>query len=373
MDTLDPKPALSGPTPEPQSEPTSATDPLPDILRACQLPDEMAAEVRALASKLDLSQPAGVTELGRNSADRVSHYAEQMLEQVNNRELGEMGEKLGQIVLAAKSLNLGAFARGRTRPSLFGSLFDRVKLGREQLMQKFDSVDRQIHKLMREIDGLQYGLRQRIRDMERIFQATQQEFRSLGLAIAAGKLRQVGLQEEIATRRAEAESQEAIQQVADLQAVADRLDKRVADLQSLRMSALQTLPMVRMIQSNNQTLVEKFHDIKELTLPAWKRQFMLALALSEQRKAVQLAQDIDDATNAFLKQNAEMLQQASIATARANQRATIDITTLESVQQTLIGTVEEVVRIHQEGRQQRHDAEGRIGQLCQQLEQTLRG
>jgi uncharacterized protein YaaN involved in tellurite resistance len=126
-----------------------------------------------------------------------------------------------------------------------------------------------------------------------------------------------------------------------------------------------------MIQANNQMLVDKFHTIREITVPAWKRQFMLALTLNEQRNAVQLATKIDDTTNDLLKRNAELLHRNSVETAKANQRLVIDVDTLQKVQATLIQTVEDVIKIQREGAAHRKAAEKEIQGMRVDLKKRL--
>ncbi|MBK8327240.1 MAG: toxic anion resistance protein [Moraxellaceae bacterium] len=128
------------------------------------------------------------------------------------------------------------------------------------------------------------------------------------------------------------------------------------DLRTMQVVAVQTAPMIRMVQNNNQLLIDKFRNLEELTIPSWKKQFTLAVALIEQQKAVELTQKIDDTTNDLMRRNAELLKQNSVNTARANQRAVVDIETLEYVQQTLISTIEEVEQIQRDGEQSRADA-----------------
>lgn len=179
----------------------------------------------------------------------------------------------------------------------------------------------------------------------------------LGIHIAAGRIRVAELRAQADTLRATVGNDPArVQQLADLDMLVASLDKRVGDLQAMQHAAIQALPMIRMLQSNNRMLVDKFHTIRQITVPAWKRQFMLSLTLNEQKNAVQLADTIDDTTNSLLKSNAELLHRNSVATAKANQRLVIDVETLASVQQTLIGTVEEVIRIQRDGAQQRQQA-----------------
>lgn len=156
-----------------------------------------------------------------------------------------------------------------------------------------------------------------------------------------------------------------------MDALISNLDKRIGDLTALQQSAMQSLPTIRMIQANNQMLVDKFHTIREITVPAWKRQFMLALTLNEQRNAVQLATKIDDTTNDLLKRNAELLHRNSVETAKANQRLVIDVDTLQKVQATLIQTVEDVIKIQREGVAQRKAAEKEIQGMRLDLQKRL--
>jgi len=161
--------------------------------------------------------------------------------------------------------------------------------------------------------------------------------------------------------------QQTTQQIYDLNHLANNLEKRVSDLQVLQQSAMQTLPMIRIIQSNNLMLVDKFYAIKNITLPAWKNQISLAISLQEQKNSVQLAKAIDDTTNELLRRNAELLHQNSVDTAKANQRSVIDVETLEHVQNTLIKTVNDVIQIQKEGMQKRAEATTRLRALQDSL------
>ena len=135
----------------------------------------------------------------------------------------------------------------------------------------------------------------------------------------------------------------------------------------LQHAALQQLPMIRMVQTNNRMLIEKFHTIRELTVPAWKRQFMLALSLNEQKSAVQLANSIDDATNRFLLENAKLLKDNTLSTARANQRLVIDVETLRQVHDSLVETMQEVIRINADGVKARAQVSNDLRQMREAL------
>ena len=293
------------------------------------------------------------------------------MDQVQSDDLDGAGTKLNQVVVAAKSLNLNALSDRRSRIPVIGRFIDRMKITKEKFVQQFRTTKDQIDVLLQEVDQSQKGLAQRVEGLEQMFASVKEEHHLLGLHIVAGKVHLEALKLRSSTLKDGETTPAKMQEIQDVETTIANLDKRIGDLQALQHSALQSLPMIRMIQANNNMLVEKFHTIRELTVPSWKRQFMLALSLNEQQNAVQLAESIDDATNEFLRSNATLLRKNSVETARSNQRLVIDISTLEQVQSTLISTVEDVIRIQQEGIKNRKDAEGKILAMRSDLQQKL--
>ena len=242
-----------------------------------------------------------------------------------------------------------------------------MKGAKQSFDQSFNSTKQQIEVLVQEIESSQAGLKARVETLDKMFYGVQDEYKQLGIYIAAGKLKEQEIQQQIATLSSQTQDQTTVQKVYDLNHLSNNLEKRVSDLQVLQQSAMQTLPMIRIIQSNNLMLVDKFYAIKNITLPAWKNQISLAISLSEQKNSVQLANSIDDATNDLLRRNADLLHQNSVDTARANQRSVIDIETLEHVQNTLIKTVNDVIQVQKEGMQKRAEAATRLRALQQNL------
>jgi uncharacterized protein YaaN involved in tellurite resistance len=261
----------------------------------------------------------------------------------------------------------------RSTLPLIGPLINRFRENKEQFVLKFQSVDTHIQKVMQELSNGEISLKARNDLLEDMFVQTNEECKQLSIEISAGRVTLLIMQEEI-QKLIDANpnpSPQLAQEINDLKAVHTRLDQRIHNLITIQASSIQTLPMIRMIQSSNATLIEKFHNVKELTIPAWKRQFLLALSLNEQKKAAQLAQNIDDSTNEFLRKNAELLNQNAVHTARINQRSVIDIETLEYVQKSLIDTLTSVRNVYNEGFEKRRDAEQRINILKKELNQNL--
>lgn len=308
-----------------------------------------------------------VAEYGKNIATKTSTYTDELLNLVQNKDLDATGQKLNQVVQVAQQLNSSSILNRKKSSGFLGGLISKMKGAKQSFDQSFNSTKQQIEVLVQEIESSQAGLKARVETLDKMFYGVQDEYKQLGIYIAAGKLKEQEIQQQIATLSSQTQDQTRVQKVYDLNHLSNNLEKRVSDLQVLQQSAMQTLPMIRIIQSNNLMLVDKFYAIKNITLPAWKNQISLAISLSEQKNSVQLANSIDDATNDLLRRNADLLHQNSVDTARANQRSVIDIETLEHVQNTLIKTVNDVIQVQKEGMQKRAEAATRLRALQQNL------
>lgn len=332
--------------------------------------DDFNAVLAARKELAEINHNA-VAEYGKNIATQTSGYTDELLNLVQNKDLDETGQKLNQVVQVAQQLNTSNILNKKKNSGFFGGLMSKIKGAKNNIDMHFNTTKEQIDTLVKEIEKSQSGLKARVDTLDRMFNGVQTEYKQLGVYIAAGKLKQDEIQQEISTLTSQVQDQTTTQRVYDLNHLANNLEKRVSDLQVLQQSAMQTLPMIRIIQSNNLMLVDKFYAIKNITLPAWKNQISLAISLNEQKNSVQLANTIDDATNDLLKRNADLLHQNSVDTAKANQRSVIDIETLEHVQNTLIKTVNDVIQIQKEGMQKRAEATTRLRSLQDNLNQLV--
>lgn len=330
----------------------------------------LRSKVNEMVKGFDAHNRDAIAKLGSNAGQRVVNFSEKLLQQVKCNDIEGMGEKLNEVVVLAKGVDVnGLIKTGPSKIPLIGSLIDRFKVGKEQILGKYDTLSKQIEKLVTDVKSIQGKLRQRINDLENVYTYNTEEYYNLEMNVLVGEVKLEELRLEMEQRKASPTAQDPMeaQNMSDLQDVVNRLEKRVHDLKTMQVVAIQTAPMIRMIQANNQGLIDKFQNLQELTIPSWKKQFTLAIALIEQKRAVELTQKIDDATNALLKQNADLLKQNSIATARANQRAVVDVETLEHVQQTLISTIEEVQQIQIEGELKRKEAVQKMEDMKKQL------
>lgn len=357
------------------SQPSSSLAPYAlttEALKSLGLSSSDIEAINQLAGKIDPDKPMTVSQFGRDVADHTTAYADNLLDQVRNSDLNEAGDKLSQVVTIARQLNIDSLNTTRSKVWLLGPLIDRYRARGENFKAQFDSTRTQIDTLIGEVEKTQNNIQSRNDGLEQMYGTVVAEHRQLGIHIAAGRIKLADLAElEDDLNNTIDNDPKDLQRLSDLRTVRANLDKRVGDLVVLQQSAMQSLPTIRMIQANNQMLVDKFHTIRAITVPTWKRQFMLALTLDEQENAVTLAREIDDTTNSLLKRNAELLHSNSVATAKANQRLVIDVETLKTVQDTLIKTVGEVIQIQRQGAEQRKAAERQIGKMREDLKRQL--
>lgn len=358
------------------------TQPTTDVvvLPASGLPDEAAltalglttadtARIVEISRTLQDLAPSGIQGFGRDAAAKTTAFSSQLLDQVRNRDLDGTGDKLGEVVRIARTLNLQKLG-ARSKLPIVGPLIDRMRASKGELVQKFSNTNQQIEQLMRDVSRQQEDLGKRVKDFDRMHEIVREERHELGVHIAAGRLHMATLEEE---RRALAnkDDPESRTRRSELDNAARLLDKRIGDLVLLQHAADQSLPTIRIIQANAMLLIEKFAAVRDITIPAWKRSFAIQLSLHEQKNAVELATAIDDATNEMMRRNADLLHENSVATAKANQRGVIDIETLQYVHDQLIKTVEDVREIHREGIEKRRQAERDLTQMREDVQKRL--
>lgn len=320
--------------------------------------DKLRNHVVSVAGGFNPRDSVALSKLGSDAGVRVTSYSDKLLQQVRSNDIDGMGDKLNGVVMLAKGINVNDIVNGKPKIPLIGGLIAKFSMGKEQILGKYDSLAKQIEKLVGEVKVTQTKLQTRIESLEQMYNFNVEEYYNLEQNVLVGEVKQEELAQELASMKASPNAADPIeaQQISDLQDVINRLGMRVHNLKTMQMVAIQTAPMIRMIQSNNTILIDKFQNLNELTIPSWKKQFTLAISLLEQKKAVELATAIDDTTNDLMKRNADLLKQNTIATAKANQRSVVDVETLQYVQDALISTIEEVKQIQTEGEQKRVDA-----------------
>ncbi|HEY0503426.1 MAG TPA: toxic anion resistance protein [Lysobacter sp.] len=328
-----------------------------------------SARIHEVARAVQDITPAGLMGFGKDAASKTAEFSGQLLDQVRNRDLDATGATLGEVVRIARTLNLQKLG-ARSRLPVVGPLIDRMRASKGELVQKFSSTNQQIEHLMRDVSRQQDDLRTRVKDFDRMHEIVLAERHELGIHVAAGRVRMAALDAERRPLEGLDDPQSRTRR-SELDTAMRLLDKRVGDLVLLQHAADQSLPTIRIIQANAILLIEKFGAVRDITIPAWKRSFAIQLSLEEQKNAVELATAIDDATNEMMRNNAKLLHENSVATARANQRGVIDVETLQYVHDQLIKTIEDVRAVHREGIEKRRQAEVELTRMREDVHKRL--
>ena len=311
--------------------------------------NDIAAEVASLVEAIDVYTPKSILEFGAQVGERTNHYTDAILSRARSLDLGETGKQLNEIVLLAQDFDLSALDNPWGQLPIVGSLVKGLLHSKSKMIARFENVKGQVEKLVASVESTAVRLQQNDANYQEMYQGVRQEYDSLALHVEAVKHKLSQLREEIAALRATDSEMSSLERLAVLESAEKTLAKRGDDLVVLQHAAMQTLPMIRILQANNLAIIDKFTTIRTLTLPAWKRAFLLALSLNEQKDAVELAESIDNATNALMRRNAELLRQNSVAIAKSNQRLVIDVETLKTVHANILDTLKDVRQVHRDG------------------------
>lgn len=339
------------------------------------MPEPSAAQIQEIAQGINFNDPALTVSYGAKPMNSIATFADDLLGQVRAKDVGPVGDILSNLLVQVKSVDVAKLGPDQegflSRLPLIGPLFNKM----EQNLTRMQKVTDQIEQITGQLDKNMVALLTDIQMLEQLFESNKEHYGELSLYIEAGKQRlEQARAEELPALQAEAEkSGDSLkaQEVRDFVERLNRFERRLYDLQVSRTITVQTAPQIRMIQSNNQTLAEKIQSSVMTTIPVWKNQVVLAITLYRQKKAVELQKKVADTTNEMLRKNAEMLEQNSIATAREVERSVVDIETLRDVQQKLIHTIEESLRITAEGRSKRQSAEKELDQMEHDLRDRL--
>jgi uncharacterized protein YaaN involved in tellurite resistance len=345
------------------------------------LTEQDMIEAREIADATDFFNPLVVSRFGHEVSSQTASYTDNILSYVRSNDADIVGNRLNEIMDIARKNSTETFAgpakgisgmvRTATRLPMVGPLIRRMGYGVARVSDTFQSASHQIDSIVADISQSQTNLTETNETLESMFHGVWEKHRILGVHIAAARIGIPRLQEQSqALRKKETLSPAELQSLADNDAAINKLDKRIGNMRALQINALQTIPQVRMIQTTNADVIEQFHTITEMTIPAWKQGYCIRAALAQQRSSVQLADAVTDATNELLTDNVNMLHDNSVQTAKASQRLVVDTSTLQTVHNVLFKTVQDVMQIRQKGVADRKIAEQQL-QLLQDDMQKL--
>lgn len=338
-----------------------------------QFSDEDKKKIETISQQIKPLDHDGLLQFGTNLQQSMSQFSHQMLDEVQSKDMGPVGDSLNQLMGKLKSVNPNDL--DPNKQSKLKRIFRRTKASINEVFSRMQSVSSQIDRITIQLDKHKGNLTKDVELLDGLYDQNKKYFDDVTLYIAAAQRKKQQIQSETIPELQEkahnSGNQMDIQAVADMEQFVDRLDKRIYDLQLSRQIVIQTAPQIRMIQNVNQALAEKIQSSILTSIPLWKNQMAIALTLMRQRNAVSAQRAVTDTTNDLLTQNASMLKQNAIETATENERGIVDIETLKTTQNDIIETIEQTLQIQQDGRQKRQAAEKELNGLENDLKQHL--
>ncbi|BDD87406.1 toxic anion resistance protein [Desulfofustis limnaeus] len=331
------------------------------------------AEIDALIKQIDVNDTHALLYFGAPIQQQLAGISDDMLEGVRNKDTGPAGEALNRMVATVRDFDVGSLDP-QSKPGLFARLLGKTKPVAE-FLQRYEEVRDQIDAIADDLERHKTQLLKDIAQLDRLYAANLEYFHHLERYIVAGekKLRQLDGQEIPAMVRTaeEGKSMTAAQQLRDLRANRDALERRVHDLKLTRQVAMQSLPSIRLVQENDKGLINKIVSTTANTLPLWRQQLAQAVTIHRSREAADVIRSATDLTNELLKANAENLRQGNIEARREMERGVFDIEAVKQANASLIQTIEESLSIAEEGRKKRADAALQLETLEAELRRTL--
>ena len=332
------------------------------------LSEEEKAMVESFVQQIDLTNSTMVLQYGAGTQKKMADFSETALDNVKSKDLGEIGTLLSDVVTELKD-----FDEEETKGFL--GLFKKGANKLESMKAKYAKAEANVNEIVQVLEGHQVQLLKDVAVLDKMYELNLTYYKELTMYILAGKkklqeVRATQLKELMAKAEATGLAEDA-QAAKDLDDMCNRFEKKIYDLELTRQIAMQTAPQIRMVQSNDTIMVEKIQSTVVNTIPLWKSQMVIALGVEHSMQAAEAQRQVTDITNELLKKNAEKLKIASVETAKEAERGIVDMETLTATNQALISTFDEVMKIQQEGRIKRQEAEAEMQRMEGALKQEL--
>lgn len=331
-------------------------------------PEELQM-VNEFSQKIDLHNSQAILQYGVGTQKKMADFSEAALNNVRTKDLGEVGNMLSSLVIDLKSFDVTEQDKG------FKGLFKKSSNKITSMKAKYDKAEVNVNNVCTALENHQVTLMKDIALLDKMYAVNLTYFKELSMYILAGKKKLEEVRNgELAAAVAKANASnlpEDAQAAKDLQSMCDRFEKKIHDLELTRMISIQTAPQIRMVQNNDTLMAEKIQSTIVNTIPLWKSQMVLALGIEHSAQAAKAQREVTDMTNELLRKNADILKTATIDTAKESERGIVDLETLKHMNESLISTFDEVLKIQTEGREKRRNAEAEMQRMEDELKKKL--
>ena len=334
-----------------------------------KLSPEEERMVEEFASKIDIGNSQAILSYGVGSQKKIADFSENALERVRTKDLGEIGDMLAGVVGEIRSLESEDEEKG-----LFG-LFKKTGNKLANMKAKYDKVETNVNNIAKVLEDHQVTLMKDVLMLDKMYELNMNYYKELSMYILAGKKRLERANNielpALIKKADESGLPEDTQKAKDFSQMINRFEKKIYDLELTKTVSLQMAPQIRLIQNNDSMMSDKIQSTIVNTIPLWKNQMVIAIGLKHSSDAAKAQKAVSDMTNELLKKNAESLKAATIETAKESERGIIDIETLKSTNKTLISTFDEVIKIQDEGRKKRKEAEAELRNIENEMRTKL--
>jgi hypothetical protein len=341
----------------------------PESAPQIKLSPEEERLVEEFSSKIDISNSQAVLTYGVGSQKKIAEFSENALERVKTKDLGEIGDMLAGVVGEIRSLEIDEEDKG------FFGLFKKSGNKLANMKAKYDKVEVNVNNISKALEDHQVTLMKDVLMLDKMYELNMNYYKELSMYIMAGKKRLERANNielpELIKKADETGLPEDTQKAKDFSQMINRFEKKIHDLELTKTVSLQMAPQIRLIQNNDSMMSDKIQSTIVNTIPLWKNQMVIAIGLKHSTDAAKAQKAVSDMTNELLKKNAESLKAATIETAKESERGIIDIETLKSTNKTLISTFDEVIKIQDEGRKKRKEAEAELRNIENEMRTKL--
>lgn len=348
---------------------------LDNSLQVENLSEADKLKVQKIAAGIDLVDSQFILQYGIGAQSKVSNFADTILSNIRAKDSGYVGDILTDLMLNVKELDVDSINPEHksffSKIPFIGSAINSTK----RFLNRYEKLSIEIEKIIEELDKARFSLMKDILMFDKLYGKNLEYFKEIELYIIAGMIKLEELQTkiipEMKAKAEESMDQIGAQKVNDMIQLANRFDKKLYDLKLSKTISMQTAPQIRLIQNNDQLLVDKIQSSILNTIPLWKNQIIIAIGLFRQNKALQLQKEVTDTTNELLLKNSEMLKTNSISIAKESERGIVEIETLKKVNNDLISIIEETLKIQEEGKVKRDQAEQELTSMENNLKMKL--
>ncbi len=336
-----------------------------------ELSESEKKAVDEFITKIDVMDQNIVLQYGAKAQNKISAFSDTVLEDVKTKDIGDTGDLLASLVGEIKSFNSSI---GTSKKGIF-KLFNSAKKEISTIIAKYNKIEKNVDAIESNLEKNKVTLLKDITLFDTMYDKNLEYFKEISLYIIAGERKLEELKNktlpEAKAKFEETHDQLDAQKIQDLENQINRFEKKIYDLKTTRIISIQMAPQIRLLQNNDAELVEKIQSSITNTIPLWKNQMVLALGISNSKKALESQQAVSNLTNEMLKKNSETLKQGSIEVAKEAEKAIIDIETLKKTNQDLIETIDSVIKIHEEGHAKRMEAEAELENIEKELKSKL--